>query len=81
MKVWKRGGVRAEIQGDELVIFIDADKLVGAEEFDVPEVELLRISKKDAASTMRKFWKDVQAEFARFNKRRTAGAKPKKGSK
>lgn len=79
MKVWKRGGVRAEVQGDELVIFIDADKLVGAEEFDVPEVELLRISKKDAAGAMRKFWLDVKAEFNRFNKRRTANAR--KGKK
>lgn len=77
MKVWKRGGVRAAVEGDELVIYIDADKLVGASgDWDfVPEVELIRISKKDANSVLARIIKDAKAEWRRFNKRRTAKGK------
>ena len=41
--ILKRGGVRWAIDGDDLVIYVDADKLTATQYVDVPEVELVRI--------------------------------------
>ncbi len=68
-KLWKRGGVRIGIEGGDLVVYVDADKLADADEFDTPEVELIRISAADVKSEAGRFWDDVKAEAKRVKKR------------
>jgi hypothetical protein len=87
-KVWTRGGFRLEMQGDELVVFADADKLAATDLVDVPEVEVLRVSKADMTAEAQRAWKNVKAEaqrakkniaeeWARFQKRRRHEARKK----
>lgn len=75
MKVYKRGGVRVEFKGDEIIVYVDPDRLMAVAEVDVPEIEAFRFSKSDAKKALAKAWKDTKAEAGRFNKRRKKGAK------
>lgn len=74
-KIWNRGGVRLAIKGAYLVVYMDADKLADASEFDAPEVEIARFSASDAIAELGRFAKNVKAEWKRFNKRRKKGAR------
>ena len=83
-----RGAIRWEWDGDELVIYADADKLIATDVFDAPEVEVLRIHKDDMKRAASKAWvdtkraaikagKDISAEWKRFQKRRLADPRKK----
>lgn len=75
MKVYERGGVRVAFKGDDVIVYVDVDKLMAVSEIDVPEIEAFRFSKSDAKSMLSKAWDDVKAEWRRFQKRRTKGEK------
>lgn len=75
--IHERGAVRWEWDGDELVIYADADKLTATKIIDVPEVQIIRIKKKDMKRAATKGWadvkraakkagKDIAAEWRRF---------------
>lgn len=74
MKVLARGGVRVEFKGGDMIVYVDADKLMAVSEIDVPEMEVLRVSQSDMKKALAKAWADTKAEAKRFNKRRTKGA-------
>ena len=69
MKIWKRGGVRLAVEKGDFVVYIDADKLADADEFDTPEVELFRVSADEAKAEGWRFWENVKAEAKRVKKR------------
>lgn len=69
----ERGAVRWAIEGDELVVYVDADELADTDLIDVPEVAVLRIKtaaiKKEAGRAAKnirkaavKAGKDIAAE-------------------
>lgn len=68
-KIWTRGGVRVAFEKGALVVYIDADKLADVDEIDVPEVELVRVSKEDLARELGRFAKNVKDELGRLRKR------------
>lgn len=70
MKVYERGGVRVAFKGDEIIVYVDPDKLMAVTEIDTPEIEAFRFSKADAKNFASKAWDDVKAEWRRFQKRR-----------
>ena len=74
MKVYKRGGVRVAFEGDEIIVYVDPDKLMAVSEVDVPEIEAVRFSRADVKKVFAKAWDDLKAEAKRFNKRRKKGA-------
>ena len=67
--IMKRGGVRWAIDGDDLVIYVDADKLTATQYVDVPEVELVRIPKEDIKREAGRAWDNIKAEGRRVIKR------------
>ena len=75
MKVLARGGVRVEFKDGDMIVYVDADKLMAISEVDVPEMEVLRVSKSDLEKALAKAWDDVKAEAKWFNKRRKKGAR------
>jgi hypothetical protein len=75
VKVLARGGVRVEFKDGDMIVYVDADKLMAISEVDVPEMEVLRVSKSDLEKALAKAWDDVKAEAKRFNKRRKKGAR------
>lgn len=76
----ERGAIRWAIEGDELVVYVDADELADTDLIDVPEVAVLRIKtaaiKKEGARAAKnirvaavKAGKDIAAEGRRVVKR------------
>ena len=68
MKIQERGGIRWEWDGDELVIYMDADRLANTDLIDVPEVAVARIHKDDMKRAGLRAWADVKAEAIRAGK-------------
>ena len=73
--IQERGAVRWAIEGDELVIYVDADELADTDLIDVPEVALVRIKTAAIKKEAGRAWDNIKAEGRRFVKRIKKAAK------